>query len=56
MVHLQHPAHGMALPLRKSILAPQAGVDCRIRDRGPVSMYEDARRRRDDRIVNFVVV
>ena len=30
----------------KSIFAPQPGVDCRIRDRGPVSMFEEDQRRR----------
>jgi hypothetical protein len=30
----------------KFIHAPQPGVDCRIRDRGPVSMWEDEERGR----------
>jgi hypothetical protein len=32
----------------KSIYAPQPGLDCRIRDRGPVSMWEDEQRRASD--------
>jgi hypothetical protein len=28
-----------------SILARQPGQDCRVRDRGPVSMWEDEQRR-----------
>lgn len=31
----------------KSIYAPQPGAPCRIRDRGPVSPYEDQQRGRD---------
>ena len=30
----------------KSIFAPQPGVGCRIRDRGPVSMFEEDQRSR----------
>jgi hypothetical protein len=30
----------------KSIFAPQPGQDCRVRDRGPVSMYQDGQRHR----------
>jgi hypothetical protein len=32
----------------KSIYAPQPGLDCRIRDRGPVSIYEDQQRQAPD--------
>ena len=32
----------------RSLYAPQPGVDCRIRDRGPVSMWEDQRRHAPD--------
>jgi hypothetical protein len=34
-------------PCGKSIFAPQPGIDCRIRERGPVSIYEDEQRRPD---------
>lgn len=33
----------------KSIFAPQPGQDCRIRDRGPVSPYEDEQGRPERR-------
>jgi hypothetical protein len=35
-------------PCGKSIYAPQPGPECRIRDRGPVSIYEDEQRRPDN--------
>jgi hypothetical protein len=31
----------------KSARLPQPGQDCRVRDGGPVSVYEDQQRRRD---------
>jgi hypothetical protein len=38
----------VALLVRNSIYAPQPGPDCRIRDKGPVSMWEDEQRRPPD--------
>lgn len=43
VVYMQRPAHGVAL-LWKTLYAPQPGPPCQIRDRGPVSMWEDEQR------------
>ena len=48
VVYLQWAAHGVAMPLRRSPLRAATRPHCRIRDRGPVSMWEDEQERTPD--------
>jgi hypothetical protein len=41
LVYLQRQAHGVAMQVRRSPVRAAARSDCRIRDRGPTSMWED---------------
>jgi hypothetical protein len=42
VVHLQRPAHGVAMPLWRSALRAAARTAMPTRDRGPVSIHEES--------------